>query len=189
MWTGRILLLILLLLTGGGWFDTLLPNPKKTALFCAEAAVFGLTLLPEIRTPTVRISIAPCAFLLCMALLCPTKRPLGALLAAVFGGFLGWKLCDALPLFFEQGLLIAAAALLCMPFCRDEKAKALAIAAAPVMMLLWRTAGDYALFQSAVVQFGSGDALCAQSAGLLCLLTGKLAASRLLLRNRLHAGA
>ena len=180
MWTGRILLLVLLLFAGGGWFDSLFSKRKKIALLCAIAVVFGLTLVPTVKTPSVRLCFAPCAFLLCTAALCPTKHPFGAAFAALLGGYLGWKLCDALPLFIEQGLLIAAPTLLfCALICRDANAKALAIAAAPFVMLFLQMAGDYVLFKSTVLELGSGDALCAQSAGLLILLTGGLIGDRL----------
>ena len=180
MWTGRILLLVLLLFACGGWFDTLLSKRKKIAMLCAIAVVFGLTLVPTVKTPTVRLCFAPCAFVLCTAALCPTKHPFGAAFAAMLGGFLGWKLCDVLPLFFEQGLLIAAPTLiLCVLVCRDANAKALAIAAAPFVMLFLQMIGDYVLFKSAVLELGTGDALCAQSAGLLALFAAGTILDRL----------
>ena len=191
MWTARILLLTLLLLTSGGWFDLLLFRHEKIALLCLVPVVFGLSFVPTFRTPTVRLCFSPCVFLLLTALLCPTDHPFGALLAALLGGFLGWKLCDALPLFFEQGFLIAAPTLLfSVLFCRDANARALAIAAAPLVMLLFQMIGDYMLFKSTVLELGSFDALCAQSAGFLVLLTGGLLRDRLqTLRRRLHAPA
>ena len=143
MWTARILLLVLLLLTGGGWFDLSLFRREKIALLCLAPVVFGLSFLPTFRTPTVRLCFAPCAFALLIAALCPTTHPFGALCAALLGGFLGWKLCDALPLFFEQGFLTAAPTLvLCALLCRDANAKALAIAAAPFVMLFFQMVGD-----------------------------------------------
>ena len=128
---------------------------------------------------------------LLIAALCPTDHPFGALFAALFGGFLGWKLCDTCPLFFEQGFLIAAPTLvLCALFCRDANARALAIAAAPFVMLFFQMVGDYMLFKSAVLELGSFDALCAQSAGLLALLVGGFVRDRVNgLRRRLHAPA
>lgn len=191
MWTARILFLTFLLLTGGGWFDPLLPRREKIALLCFAPAVFGLTFVPTLRTSSVRLCYAPCAFVLLAALLCPTEHPFGALFAAVLGGFLGWKLCDALPLFPEPGLLIAAATLLMSAlYCRDANAKALAIAAAPFVTLVFQMAGDFVLFKSTVLELGNGDALCAQSAGLLVLLIGGLVRDRLYtLRRRLHAPA
>lgn len=173
MWTSRILLLVLLLLSGGGWFDRVLFRREKIVLLCLLPVVFGLSFLPTIREPSVRLCFAPCAFALFTAVLCPTDHPFGALLAALSGGLVGWKLCDALPLFLEQGLLIAAPALLfCVLYCRDANAKALAIAAAPFVMLFFRMTGDYSLFRSTVLELGNGDALCAQTAGLLLLLAG-----------------
>lgn len=191
MWTARILLLTLLLLTGGGWFDLLLFRREKTALLCLVPVVFGMSVLPTFKTPSVRLCFAPCAFALLTAALCPTDHPFGALFAALFGGFLGWKLCDALPLFFEQGFLIAAPTLLLCTFvCRDANARTLAIAATPFVMLFFQMIGDYTLFKSAVLELGSFDALCAQSAGLLALLIGGLVRDRLYwLRRRLHAPA
>ena len=191
MWTARILLLVLLLLTGGGWFDLLLFRREKIALLCCIPVVFVLTFIPTFRTPTVRLCFAPCAFALLTALLCPTDHPFGALFSALLGGFLGWKLCDALPLFFEQGFLIAASTLVfCTLFCRDANARALAIAAAPCVMLFFQMVGDYMLFKSAVLELGSFDALCAQSAGLLALLVGGLVRDRVNgLKRRLHAPA
>ena len=191
MWTARILLLVLLLLTGGGWFDLTLFRREKIALLCLAPVVFGLSFLPTFKTPTVRLCFAPCAFALLIAALCPTEHPFGAVSAALLGGFLGWKLCDTLPLFFEQGFLIAAPTLvLCILFCRDANARALAIAAAPFVMLFFQMVGDYMLFKSAVLELGSFDALCAQSAGLLALLVGGLVRDRVNgLRRRLHAPA
>ena len=191
MWTARILLLVLLLLMGGGWFDLLLFRREKIALLCLAPVVFGLSFLPTFRTPTVRLCFAPCAFALLIAALCPTDHPFGALLAALLGGFLGWKLCDTLPLFFEQGFLIAAPTLaLCALVCRDANARALAIAAAPFIMLFFQMIGDYMLFKNTVLELGSFDALCAQSAGLLALLTGGLVRDRVNgLKRRLRAPA
>lgn len=191
MWTARILILVLLLLTGGGWFDRVLFKREKVSLLCLLPAVFGLTLVPTVTEPIVRLCFAPCAFLLLTAGLCPTDHPFGALFAALSGGLLGWELCDEFPLFFEQGLLIAVPTLLvCLPFCRDANARALAIAAAPFVMLLFRMAGDYTLFRSTVLELGNGDALCAQSAGLLLLLTGDLVQNPLQrIRKRLKAPA
>ena len=191
MWTARILLLALLLLTGGGWFDSTLFRREKIALLCLAPVVFGLSFLPTFKTPTVRLCFAPCAFMLLIAALCPTEHPFGALCAALLGGFLGWKLCDALPLFFEQGFLTAAPTLvLCALLCRDANARALAIAAAPFVMLFFQMVGDYMLFKNAVLELGSGDTFCAQSAGLLALLVGGLVRDRVNgLRRRLHAPA
>jgi hypothetical protein len=191
MWTARILLIVLLLLSGGGWFDTLLFKREKIALLCAAPVVIGLSFLPTLRTPTVRLCFAPCALALLIALLCPTDHPLGALFAALFGGFVGWKVCDVLPLFPEQGLLIAVPALLFgMLFCRDVNAKALAVAAAPFVMLLFQMIGDYTLFCSAVLELGTGDALTAQSSGFLALLIAGLMRDRIgKIRRRLHAPA
>ncbi|MBR4907221.1 MAG: hypothetical protein IKZ44_10285 [Clostridia bacterium] len=191
MWTARILLLVLLLLTGGGWFDLTLFRREKIAIFCLAPVVFGLSFLPIFRTPTVRLCFAPCAFALLIAALCPTDHPFGALFSALLGGFLGWKLCDALPLFFEQGFLIAASTLVfCALFCRDANARALAIAAAPFVMLFFQMVGDYMLFKSTVLELGSFDAFCAQSAGLLALLVGGLLRDRVNgLKRRLHAPA
>jgi hypothetical protein len=137
------------------------------------------------------LCFAPCAFALLTALLCPTDHPFDALFAALLGGFLGWRLCDALPLFFEPGFLIAAPTLvLCALLCRDANARALAIAAAPFVMLFFQMIGDFLLFKSAVLELGNEDALTAQSAGLLVLLTGGLVRDRLAqLRLRLHAPA
>ena len=182
---------MLLLLTGGGWFDALLFKREKIALLCLIPVVFGLSFAPTLRTPTVRLCFAPCAFALLTALLCPTEQPLRALAAAVLGGFLGWKLCDAFPLFPEQGLLIAAPTLLISAlYCRDANARALAIAAAPFVMLFFQMTGDYMLFRSEVLELGTGDALLAQSASLLLLLAGGFARDRLLaLRKRLRAPA
>ncbi len=180
MWTARILLLVLLLLTGGGWFDSTLFRREKIALLCLLPVVFGLSLLPTFRTPTVRLCFAPCAFMLLIAALCPTDHPFGALAAALLGGFLGWKLCDALPLFFEQGFLIAAPTLvLCALVCRDANARALAIAAAPFVMLFFQMVGDYMLFKSAVLELGNEDALTAQTIGSGLLLAGGCAWERL----------
>ena len=95
------------------------------------------------------------------------------MIGAVLGGIVGWKLWDIFPLFFELGLLAAAPAVLFAAlYCRDANAKALAVAAAPFVTLLMRAVGDYTMFQSAVLELGSGDALCAQAAGLLLLLAG-----------------
>lgn len=191
MWTARTLLLVLLLLTGGGWFDAMLFRREKIALLCLAPVVFGLSFLPTLRTPSVRLCFAPCALALTAALLCPTDHPFGALIAALFGGFVGWKLCDTFPLFFEQGWLTAAPTLLfCVLFCRDVNAKALAIAAAPLVMLFFQMIGDYMLFRSAVLELGSGDALTAQSSGILFLLCGGLVRDRIgEIRRRLRASA
>ena len=180
MWTARIALLTILLLTAGGWFDMLLPKWKKRAVLLLLPVLFGLTFVPTLRTPTVRLCFASCAFALLTAVLSPTDHPFGALTAATFGGYLGWKLCDLLPLFPEQGLLIAAPALVFAAlFCRDANAKALAIAAAPFGMLLWRAFGDYTLFQSAVLELGNEDALTAEAVGMLVLLAGGFVRDRL----------
>ncbi len=181
MWTARIALLTTLLLTAGGWFDMLLPGWKKRAVLLLLPVLLGLTFVPTLRTPSVRLCFASCAFALLTAVLSPTDHPFGALTAATFGGYLGWKLCDLLPLFPEQGLLIAAPALVCAAlFCRDANAKALAIAAAPFGMLLWRAFGDYTLFQSAVLELGNADAMTAEAVGLLILLAGGFVRDRLL---------
>ena len=180
MWTARIALLTTLLLTAGGWFDMLLPKWKKRAVLLLLPVLFGLTFVPMLRTPSVRLCFASCAFALLTAVLSPTDHPFGALTAATFGGYLGWKLCDLLPLFPEQGLLIAAPALVFAAlFCRDANAKALAIAAAPFGMLLWRAFGDYTLFQSAVLELGNADAMTAEAVGMLVLLAGGCAWERL----------
>ena len=190
MWTGRILLLILLLLTAGGWFDGILTKPKKAAILLAVPVALGLSVLPTLRESTVRLCFAPCALALLAAALCPTDHPLAALFSATLGGLIGWKLCDAFPLFPEPGILIALpTAALAALYCRDANAKALAIAAAPFGMLIFQMIGDYMLFQSTVLELGNGDALCAQSAGLLFLLTGGLVRSRFGERMRLHAPA
>ena len=190
MWTGRILLLILLLLTAGGWFDGILNKPKKAAMIVAAPILLGLSFLPTLRESTVRLCFAPCALALTIAALCPTEHPFGALTAAVLGGLIGWKLCDAFPLFSEPGMLTALpTAALAALYCRDAEAKALAIAAAPFGMLFFQMIGDYMLFQSTVLELGNGDALCAQSAGLLFLLTGGLVYSRFRVRSRLRARA
>ena len=173
MWTARILLLAVLLLAGGGWFDKVLPRRQKTALLLGVPVVFALSYLPEIRETYVHACAAPCAFVLLIALLCPTAHPIGAALCAALGGLLGWKLNDLFPLFFEPGLLIAVpTALLSVFYCRDANAKALALAAAPFVSLFLRAVGDYTLFQSAVLSLGDGDALCAQAVGFLLLLLG-----------------
>ncbi len=188
MWTARIALLTTLLLTAGGWFDMLLPGWKKRTVLLLLPVVFGLTFVPTLRTPSVRLCFAPCAFALLTALLCPTDHPFRALLASVLGGYLGWKLCDLLPLFPEQGLLIAAPTLIFAAlFCREANAKALAIAAAPFGMLLWRAFGDYTLFQSAVLELGNADALTAQAVGILLLLAAT-AAVRALRDGRIRIG-
>lgn len=191
MWTARIALLTTLLLTAGGWFDMLLPRWKKRAVLLLLPVLFGLTFVPTLRTPSVRLCFASCAFALLTTVLSPTDHPFGALTAATFGGYLGWKLCDLLPLFPEQGLLIAAPALVFAAlFCRDANAKALAIAAAPFGMLLWRAFGDYTLFQSAVLELGNADAMTAEAVGMLVLLAGGFVRDRLLRAGkRLHAPA
>ncbi len=180
MWTGRILLLLTFLLTAGGWFDDLFARPKKAALLIALPALLAISFVPTLRTPSVRLCFAPCAFALITALLCPTDHPFGALVSAALGGLVGWKLCDALPLFPEQGVLIALpTAMLAALYCRDANAKALAVAAAPFFMLLMQAIGDYTLFHSAVLELGSGDALCAQAIGSGLLLAGGCAWERL----------
>lgn len=180
MWTGRILLLLIFLLTAGGWFDALLPKPKKLAVLAAAPIVLGASFAPTLMTPNVRLCFAPCAFALITALLCPTDHPFGALCAAAFGGVIGWKLCDTLPLFPELGFLIAApTAVLAALYCRDANAKALAIAAAPFFMLLLQAIGDYMLFHSTVLELGNEDALCAQTVGSGLLLAGGCAWERL----------
>ena len=191
MWTARILILAILLLLGGGWFDAVLFRREKILLLCLLPAVFAASWIPTLKEPVVRLCFAPCAFVLLAAGLCPTDHPFGALLCALSGGLLGWKLCDALPLFPEQGFLIAAPTLLLgFFFCRDANAGVLAIAAAPFFMLFFRMTGDYMLFRSTVLELGNGDALCAQSAGLLFLLAGGRIRDRLrIVRNRLQAPA
>lgn len=190
MWTGRILLLTFLFLTAGGWFDGILTKPKKAAILLAVPIVLGLSALPTLKEPSVRLCFAPCALALLVAALCPTDHPLAALFAASLGGLIGWKLCDAFPLFPEPGILIALpTAALAALYCRDANAKALAIAAAPFGMLVFQMIGDYTLFQSTVLELGNGDTLCAQSAGLLFLLTGGLVRSRFGERMPLHAPA
>ncbi len=173
MWTARITILVLLLLTGGGWFDALLQKWKKRTILFLLPVVFGLTFVPEFRTQSVRLCFAPCLFALLTAALCPTDHPIAALIAAVLGGLIGRKLCDALPMFPEQGVLVAVPALLLAAlYCRDANAKALAIAAAPFMMLLFQMFDDYLLFRSTVLELGSADAFAAQTTGLLFLLLG-----------------
>lgn len=181
----------LLLLTAGGWFDGLLTKPKKAAILIAVPIVFGLSFVPTHMEPTARLCAAPCAFALLTAAFDPTDHPFGALFAAVLGGVIGWKLCDAFPLFPEQGILIAVpTVLLAVIYCRDGSAKALAIAAAPFVMLLLRAVEDGMLFQSTVLELGNADALCAQSAGLALLLTGGLLYGRLRsVRSRARASA
>ena len=173
MWTARICLLITELLLGGGWFDALLDRSRKRVLLAALPALFALSYVPPLRETFVHAYAAPCAFVLLTALLCPTDHPIGAALAAAFAGIAGWKLADSFPLFVELGLLTAGPAVVFSQFyCRDRNAKALAVSAAPFVMLFCRAVGDYTLFQSAVLELGNGDALAAQTAGLLLLLTG-----------------
>lgn len=173
MWTARVLMLGTALLTGGGWFDTVLSHGKKRALLIGLPIAFALSFVPTLRETYVHACTAPCALLLLSAVACPTDHPVGAALCAAFGGIVGWKLWDLFPLFFEPGLLIAVpTALFSVFYCRDANAKALAIAAAPFVSLLMRAVGDYTLFRSAVLELGSGEALCAQTAGLLLLLVG-----------------
>ena len=191
MWTAKILLPVLMLLIGGGWFDSILSKTEKRRALLSIPLIFGLCFVPQLREPTVRALAAPCAWLLLTALFCSTDRPVGALLAAVLGGMIGWKLIDTFPLFPEPGLFCAVpTALLCALYCRERNAKALAIAAAPFVMLFFRAVGDYALFQSAVLELGDGDSLAAQSAGFLFLLLGGLVSERFSHRfKRLHSVA
>lgn len=173
MWTARICLLITELLLAGGWFDALFERRRKIAVLAALPALFALTYVPPLRETFVHAYAAPCAFVLCASVLCPTDRPIGAALAAAFAGIAGWKLVDSFPLFPELGLLTAVpAAVFAQFYCRDRNAKALAVSAAPFVMLFCRAVGDYTLFQSAVLELGSGDAFMAQTSGLLLLLTG-----------------
>ncbi len=175
MWTARILLLIGALLTAGGWFDGMLTKSKKTALLCAAPIVLGLSFVPTLREPSVRLCFAPCAFALLVFALCPTGHPLGALCAAVLGGLIGAKLTDTYPLFPEPGILTAApTTVLAALYCRDRSAKALAVAAAPFIMLLFQAIGDYTLFQSTVLELGNGDALCAEVAGSAMILAAEM---------------
>ncbi|MBQ6076608.1 MAG: hypothetical protein IJK88_00705 [Clostridia bacterium] len=173
MWTARICLLITELLLAGGWFDALFERRRKIAVLAALPALFALTYVPPLRETFVHAYAAPCAFVLCASVLCPTDRPIGAALAAAFAGIAGWKLMDSFPLFPELGLLVACpAAVFAQFYCRDRNAKALAVSAAPFVMLFCRAVGDYTLFQSAVLELGSGDAFMAQTSGLLLLLAG-----------------
>lgn len=173
MWTARICLLITELLLAGGWFDAMFDRRRKIAVLTALPVLFALTLVPALKETYVHAYAAPCAFMLAAALLCPTDRPIGAALAAAFAGIAGWKLMDSFPLFPEQGLFAAVpAAVLAQFYCRDRNAKALAVAAAPFVMLFCRAVGDYTLFHSAVLELGNGDAFAAQTAGLLLLLLG-----------------
>ncbi len=173
MWTARIVLLLIALLLSGGWFDRLFDRKRKIAALAALPALFALSFVPPLKETYVHAYAAPCAFLLITALLCPTDRPIGAALAAAFAGIAGWKLMDSFPLFVELGLLTAVPAVAFSQFyCRDRNAKALAVAAAPFFMLFCRTVGDYTLFESAVLELGNGDALTAQTSGLLLLLLG-----------------
>ena len=188
MWTGRIALLSMLLLLCGGWFDALLPKWKKRAALLLLPVVFALSFVPTLREPCVRLCAAPCALALLAALLCPTEQPLRAAFSAVLGGVIGWRLCETLPLFFEQGLLIAVPTLLVsMLYCRDPNARALALAAAPFFMLLCRAGADYTLFKSAVLELGNEDALTAQAVGILLLLAAT-AAVRALRDGRIRIG-
>lgn len=191
MWTAGILLSIVMLLCGGGWFDPILSKAEKRRTLLSIPVVLGLCFVPQLRAPTVRAVAAPCAWFLLTAIFASTDRPIGALLAAVFGGLVGWKLADTFPLFPEPGLFTAVpTALLSAVYCRDRNAKALAIAAAPFIMLFFRAVGDYMLFQSAVLELGDGDSLTAQSAGFLLLLFGGLVSERFLVRlRRLHPAA
>lgn len=174
-----MLLCVIELLTGGGWFDAMLRPKTKAGLLAGLPLVFFASFLPELSEPYVRVCAAPCACLLLCALLCPTEHPIGAVLCAALGGMLGWKLWDLFPLFFELGFLVAAPTVLFSLFyCRDANARAIAVVSAPFFSLLIRAVGDYTLFFSAVLELGSGDALCAQIAGILCLLAGGAAAKR-----------
>jgi hypothetical protein len=190
MWTGRIALLALGLLTGGGWFDRVLTKGTKRALLLLVPLVFGLTYVPTLRETSVRLCFAPCAFLLAATLLCPLDEPLSAAVAAVLSGLIGAKLSDAFPLFIEQGLLTALPALvIAFGFVRSTGSRALAIAAAPFLMLLFRAAGDATLFSFAVLELGTGDALAAESVGILLLLAAETAFGRLTARVRDRAAA
>lgn len=191
MWTARIALLSTGFLTLGGWFDTVLRKRKKRTLLLLLPVLLGLSAVPTLETPSVRLCFAPCVFFLCTAILCPTDQPLSALVAALLGGFLGWKLIDTFPLFSEPGLFVALPTLMLGAlYCRDANAKALAIAAAPFFMLLLQAIGDYMLFHSTVLELGNEDTLCAQAAGSVLLLTGELLLDRLgKSRRRVHAPA
>lgn len=179
MWTGRILLLTLLLLTGGGWLDALLKKTGKAAILIAVPIVFGLTFVPTLRESCVRLCYAPCALALLAALFCPSEEPVRTVCAAALGGLIGWKLCDTFPLFPEQGLLLALPTLLlALLFLRRPGARMLALALAPFIMLLLRAIGDWMLFQSTVLELGDGDALAAQTAGMLLLLCGESVLAR-----------
>ncbi len=183
MWTARICLLITELLLAGGWFDALFERRRKIAVLAALPALFALTYVPPLKETFVHAYAAPCAFVLCASVLCPTERPVGAALAAAFAGIAGWKLADSFPLFPELGLLVACPGVVFAQFyCRDRNAKALAVAAAPFVMLFCRAVGDYTLFQSAVLELGNGDTLTAQTAGLLLLLAGGALVERFPLR-------
>ena len=183
MWTARICFLITELLLAGGWFDALFERRRKIAVLAALPALFALTYVPPLKETFVHAYAAPCAFVLCASVLCPTERPVGAALAAAFAGIAGWKLADSFPLFPELGLLVACPGVVFAQFyCRDRNAKALAVAAAPFVMLFCRAVGDYTLFQSAVLELGNGDALTAQTAGLLLLLAGGALVERFPLR-------
>lgn len=185
MWTAKIVLLVLELLIAGGWFDAILSKREKRCALFSIPILFGLCFVPQLRAPLVRAYAAPCAWFLLTAIFCATEHPIGALLAAAFGGLIGWKLADTFPLFPEPGLFTAVpTALLSVFYCRDRNAKALAIAAAPFVMLFFRAVGDYMLFQSAVLELGDGDSLTAQSAGLFLLLTGGLVLNRFPVRFR-----
>jgi hypothetical protein len=117
-------------------------------------------------------------------------EPLSAAVAAVLSGLIGAKLSDAFPLFIEQGLLTALPALvIAFGFVRSTGSRALAIAAAPFLMLLFRAAGDATLFSFAVLELGTGDALAAESVGILLLLAAETAFRRLSARVRDRATA
>ena len=171
MWTARILLIATEILLCGGWFDKATEKRQKRGLLLGLPAVLALSFMPDLNETYVHACAAPCAMLLFLILLCPTAHPFGAAIGAALGGIVGWKLWDRFPLFPELGLLTSVPTLLFSVFyCRDRNAKALAIAAAPFVTLLMRAVGDYTLFQSTVLEIGNGDALCAQSSGLLLLL-------------------
>ena len=176
MWTGRITLIAFWLLVGGGWTEGLHGRAAKRAVLVAVPVIVGFSFVPTLRASCARLCFAPCAFALLAAMLYPSDEPVRTVCAAMLGGLIGWKLCDTFPLFFEPGLLAALPTLLlAVLLCRTFGARALALAAAPFFLLLFRAIGDWILFESTVLELGDGDALSAQASGILLLTAGAAA--------------
>lgn len=159
-----------MILYSSGAIEHSISTKKHRWLLAAACAILAFAMAIEISIGFV-VNVGSILIFALLYFYRAKHDRLKAVIAAIIGGLLGWKLCDVFPLFFDLGILCAVPCILfAVLYCKNLGCRLLIVLLAPLLSRLMVSLNDLVLFNYTIISIGGDWSNDAQAIGCFSVI-------------------